>query len=215
MRIEMVSDVICPWCFIGKRRLEKAMAQRPDIQFQIGFRPFQLNPDMPPEGADRKSYLEAKFGGPERAKQIYARVAAEGAPDGIAFNFDGIPRTPNTLSAHTLLRWALEAGNQYEMKERLLRAYFLEGRDVGDHAVLAELAAELGFDAEKVKAALDNGTDREAVEAEDQMAREMGITGVPFFIIERKYGLVGAQPPEAFLQVFDKVLAEQPEAAKV
>ncbi len=204
MRIEIVSDVICPWCYIGKRRLEKAMAQRPDIEFEIGWRPFQLNPDMPKEGADRKSYLEAKFGGPERAKGIYARVAAEGANEGIAFDFERIKRTPNTLAAHSLLRWALETGVQYDLKERLFQAYFLHGRDIGNHDVLADLAGLSGMDAALVKQKLDQGLDADTIQAEDQMAREMGITGVPFFIVERRFGLVGAQPADALLQVIDK-----------
>ncbi|MBP6819711.1 DsbA family oxidoreductase [Ferrovibrio sp. MS7] len=207
MRIEIVSDVICPWCFIGKRRLEKAMALRPDIEFEIGWRPFQLNPDMPREGADRKSYLEAKFGGPARAKEIYARVAGEGAKEGIAFDFDGIKRTPNTLAAHSLLRWALEDGVQYDVKEKLFQAYFLQGRDIGDAAVLAEIAAEAGMDHAAVLGKLEQGIDAEVIEAEDRMARELGITGVPFFIIERRYGLSGAQPPEVLLDVIDKALA--------
>lgn len=207
MRIEIVSDVICPWCFIGKRRLEKAMALRPDIEFEIGWRPFQLNPDMPREGADRKSYLEAKFGGPARAKEIYARVAGEGAKEGIAFDFDGIKRTPNTLAAHSLLRWALEDGVQYDVKEKLFQAYFLKGRDIGDAAVLAEIAAEAGMDHAAVLGKLEQGIDAEVIEAEDRMARELGITGVPFFIVERRYGLSGAQPPEVLLDVIDKALA--------
>lgn len=207
MRIEIVSDVICPWCYIGKRRLEKAMAQRPDIEFEIGWRPFQLNPDMPKEGADRKSYLEAKFGGPERAKGIYARVAAEGANEGIAFDFERIKRTPNTLAAHSLLRWALETGVQYDLKERLFQAYFLHGRDIGNHDVLADLAGLAGMDAALVKQKLDQGQDADTIQAEDQMAREMGITGVPFFIVERRFGLVGAQPADALLQVIDKAAA--------
>lgn len=212
MRIEIVSDVICPWCFIGKRRLEKAMAQRPDIDFEIGWRPFQLNPDMPREGADRKSYLEAKFGGPERAKTIYARVAAEGASEGIAFNFDGIKRTPNTLSAHSVLRWALETGVQYDLKERLFQAYFLQGRDIGDHHVLADVAGLVGMDAARVKEMLDQGIDADTVQAEDQMAREMGITGVPFFIVERRFGISGAQTPDVLLQVIDKAAAGEGES---
>lgn len=213
MRIEIVSDVICPWCFIGKRRLEKAMRQRPGMDFEIGWRPFQLNPDMPREGADRKSYLEAKFGGPERAQQIYARVTAEGAKEGIPFNFDGIKRTPNTLAAHSVLRWALNAGVQNELKERLFNFYFIQGRDIGNHDVLADAAALEGMDGALVKQLLDEGRDAEAVQSEDMMARELGITGVPFFIFEGKYGVSGAQPPEALLQVIDRIAAESGTAA--
>ncbi|WP_298727822.1 DsbA family oxidoreductase [uncultured Ferrovibrio sp.] len=208
MRIEIVSDVICPWCFIGKRRLEKALAQRPDLDFEIGWRPFQLNPDMPKEGADRKSYLEAKFGGPERAKEIYARVTAEGAKEGIPFDFDGIKRTPNTLAAHSVLRWALSTGAQTELKERLFRLYFLEGQDIGNHQVLADAAEAEGMDGALVKRLLDEGHDADVIQAEDQMARQLGITGVPFFIFERRYGVPGAQDPEVLLQVIDRVAEE-------
>jgi predicted DsbA family dithiol-disulfide isomerase len=184
------------------------MALRPDMPFEIGWRPFQLNPDMPREGADRKSYLEAKFGGPARAKEIYARVSSEGAKEGIAFNFDGIKRTPNTLAAHSVLRWALTAGVQTEVTERLFNFYFIEGRDIGDHQVLADAAAAEGMDGALVKQLLDEGRDADMVQSEDMMARELGITGVPFFIFERKYGVSGAQPAEALLQVIDKVAAE-------
>jgi len=213
MRIEIVSDVICPWCFIGKRRLEQALAQRPGMEFELGWRPFQLNPDMPREGADRKSYLEAKFGGPARAKEIYARVSAEGAKEGIAFDFDGIKRTPNTLAAHSVLRWALGTGVQNELKERLFRLYFLDGKDIGDHYVLADAAAAEGMDGELVRKLLDEGRDADLIQQEDMTARQMGITGVPFFIFERKYGVSGAQPSEVLLQVIDKIAAEPAEAA--
>jgi predicted DsbA family dithiol-disulfide isomerase len=205
MRIEIVSDVVCPWCFIGKRRLEKAMAQRPDLTFEVGWRPFQLNPDMPREGADRKSYLEAKFGGPERAREIYARVSAEGAKESIPFNFDGIRRTPNTLSAHAVLRWALGAGVQNALKERLFNLYFIEGQDIGDHQVLADAAAAEGMDGALVRSLLDQNRDAEVIQQEDMMARQLGITGVPFFIFEGKYGVPGAQEPDVLLQVIDQV----------
>ena len=208
MRIEIVSDVICPWCFIGKRRLEKAMAQRPDITFEVGWRPFQLNPDMPREGADRKSYLEAKFGGPERAQQIYARIGAEGAKEGIPFDFNGIRRTPNTLAAHSVLRWAMGSGAQNALKERLFNLYFIEGKDIGDHQVLADAAAAEGMDGALVKSLLDEGRDTDVIQQEDMMARQLGVTGVPFFIFEGKYGVPGAQDPEILLQVIDKVAGE-------
>jgi len=208
MHIEIVSDVICPWCFIGKRRLEKAIVQRPDIAFEVGWRPFQLNPDMPREGADRKSYLEAKFGGPERAQQIYARITAEGGKEGIPFDFNGIRRTPNTLSAHTVLRWALGAGVQNELKERLFNLYFIEGQDIGDHQVLADAAAAEGMDGTLIRTLLDEDRDADVIRQEDAMARELGVTGVPFFIFERKYGVPGAQDPDVLLQVIDKVAAE-------
>ena len=213
MRIEIVSDVICPWCFIGKRRLEKALAQRPDIDFEIGWRPFQLNPDMPLEGADRKTYLETKFGGPERAQQIYDRISAEGAKEGIPFDFNGIRRTPNTLAAHSVLRWALGAGAQNALKERLFNLYFIEGQDIGDHQVLADAAATEGIDGALVKSLLDEGRDADVIQQEDMMARQLGVTGVPFFIFERKYGVPGAQDADVLLQVIDQVAGSAGDAA--
>lgn len=208
MRIEIVSDVICPWCYIGKRRLEAAMAQRPDIQFEIAWRPFQLNPDMPAGGMSRKEYVEAKFGGPERARAIYQRVASEAAGEGLNLNFDGIVRTPNTLAAHSVLRWALGANVQHQLKERIFQLYFIVGADIGDHGVLAQAAADVGMDGAKVRELLDQHADIDVVQEEEQMAREIGVSGVPFFIIERKYGVMGAQPPEALLQAIDRAAAE-------
>ena len=208
MRIDIVSDTICPWCFIGKRRLERALAQRPDIQFEIGWRPFQLNPDMPAEGMDRQTYVATKFGGDDRARQIYQRVRDAGAGDGIAFAFEKIARTPNTLDSHRLIRWAGSAGLQHQVVELLFRRYFLEGRDIGDRAVLTEVAAEAGMDAELVARLLDEGADLDLVREEDKVARDLGIQGVPCFILERKYAVSGAQDPEVFLQVFDRLQQE-------
>lgn len=208
MRIDIVSDTICPWCFIGKRRLERALAQRPDIQFEIGWRPFQLNPDMPAEGMDRRTYVATKFGGDDRARQIYQRVRDAGAGDGIAFAFEKIARTPNTLDSHRLIRWAGSAGLQHQVVELLFRRYFLEGGDIGDRAVLTAVAAEAGMDAELVARLLDEGADLDLVREEDKVARDLGIQGVPCFILERKYAVSGAQDPDVFLQVFDRVQEE-------
>lgn len=219
MQIDIVSDTICPWCFIGKRRFEQALAlwaeQRkgdlPDIS--IGWRPFQLNPDMPTDGADRAEYLNAKFGGAERARKIYQRVAAAGTEVGIPFDFDGIPRTPNTLASHRVIRWAASAGVQDKVVERLFRAYFTEGEDIGDHATLARLAGDCGMDANLVRELLDEGRDVELVQSEDGVARQMGIEGVPCFIVNRKYAISGAQDPAVFLQLFDLVAREEEAAA--
>jgi len=208
MRIDIVSDTVCPWCYVGKKRLERALAQRPDLNVEIGWRPFQLNPDMPAEGADRATYLAGKFGGPERAKGIYQRVIDAAAGEGIPVDFDAMTRMPNTLASHSVMRWAAEAGVQHRIAEILFRRYFTEGQDIGDHAILADAAAEAGMDRAKVLADLAAGRDRDTVAAEDQMARDMGISGVPCFIIDRKYAVSGAQDPAMFLQVFDKVLAE-------
>lgn len=211
MRIDIVSDTVCPWCYIGKKRLERALAQRPDLDVEIGWRPFQLNPDMPAEGVDRATYLAEKFGGRERAKNIYQRVIDAAAGEGIAVDFDAMTRTPNTLASHSVMRWAAEAGVQHLFAEILFRRYFTEGQDIGDHAILADAAAEAGMDRARVLADLAAGRDRDTVAAEDQLARDMGISGVPCFIIDRKYAISGAQDPAYFLQVFDKVTAKAAE----
>lgn len=201
--VDIVSDTICPWCMIGKRRFERALAQRPDLQVHVAWRPYQLNPDMPAEGADRQSYLEAKFGGRERAEAIYQRVREAGAEEGIEFDFDRIPRTPNTLDSHRLIRWAAAAGVQEAVVEMLFQAYFTDGEDIGDRQVLLRIAEEANMDRGLVAELLEQGADLELIMKEDAMARQMGIQGVPCFIIDRKYVVSGAQDPEVFLQAFE------------
>ncbi|MCK6454087.1 MAG: DsbA family oxidoreductase [Alphaproteobacteria bacterium] len=208
MRIDIFSDVICPWCFIGKRRLDKALALRPQPDLQLRWRAFQLNPGMPEEGMDRQAYLAAKFGGAESAQRIYDTVGAAGAREGIAFAFDRIKRTPNTVAAHRLIRFAEARGRQDAVVEALFHAYFLDGRLVGEKPVLAAIAGESGLDASEARAFLDGPEETEAVLAEDAFARRLGIGGVPCFIVDGKYALSGAQEPEAFLPVFDLVAGE-------
>lgn len=204
MQIDIVSDTICPWCFIGKRRLERALAQRPDLNVQIGWRPFQLNPDMPREGMDRKAYLTAKFGN-DNGGAMYDAVKQAGMMEGIAFAFDKMVRTPNTLRSHQLIRWASSANLQHEVVNILFRRYFLEGADIGDTNVLVEVAGEAGMDVDLVSELYTKDSDIDLVRAEDEMAREMGIQGVPCFIIDRKFAVSGAQDPQVFLQMFDYV----------
>ncbi len=213
MRIDIFSDVICPWCFIGKRRLDKALALRPQPDLQLHWRAFQLNPGMPAEGMDRQAYLAAKFGGAESAQRIYDTVGAVGAREGIAFAFERIRRTPNTVAAHRLIRFAEARGKQDAVVEALFRAYFLAGRLVGEKMVLAEIAGESGLDAAEAHAFLEGAEETETVLAEDAFARRLGIGGVPCFIIDGKYALSGAQEPEAFLPVFDLVAGETAAAA--
>jgi predicted DsbA family dithiol-disulfide isomerase len=201
MRIDVVSDTICPWCYIGKRRLERALAGRPGEAFDVHWRPFQLNPTMPPGGMDRRDYLGAKFG--DRAGEVLGNVVAVGATENLAFDFDRVARTPNTLNSHRLIRWAEDDGVQNAVVEALFRGYFLEGADIGDPAVLARLAGEAGMDAAEVARRLEAGTDADAVRGEDEGFRRLGVQGVPFFIIERRYAVVGAQDPTAFDQAFD------------
>lgn len=208
MQIDIVSDAVCPWCLVGKRHLETALAQRPDLQAKIRWRPFQLHPDMPAEGKDRKEAIAAKFGSLENAKQIYDRVSQAGERAGVQFNFDAIERTPNTLNAHRLIHWAGQAGYQDEVVEILFRQFFIDGKDIGLDEVLIACAKEAGMDADDVAARLSTEEDRGDVLEAEQKARQMGVEGVPMFIIGNKYMLSGAQPPDMFLQVFDKLAEE-------
>ncbi|MCR9213557.1 MAG: DsbA family oxidoreductase [Proteobacteria bacterium] len=209
MKIDIVSDTVCPWCFIGKRKLEKALAERPDLEVEITWRPFQLHPDMPIEGADRKEFIAKKFGSHERAKDLYNNVKMAGDAVDIPFEFEKIKRSPNTLDSHRLLRWSESAGCQDAMAEILFRRFFIDGEDLGDRAVLIAAAAEAGMDENLVARLLEEGADLDTVAKEDQMAREMGVSGVPFFIIDNKYALSGAQDPASFLAAFDQIEAEK------
>lgn len=196
--IDIVSDVVCPWCYIGKRRLEAALDARERPRPEIRWHPFQLNPDIPAEGVDRRSYLEAKFGGAERAREIYARVEAAGMEVGIAFAFERIERQPNTLEAHRLIAWAqsIDAGRADGLVERLFSAYFTEGTNIGEVEKLARLAGEAGYDAAAALAHLRSDADRAEVAVADERSKEMGIGGVPFFIFNRRIAVSGAQPPD-------------------
>jgi predicted DsbA family dithiol-disulfide isomerase len=205
MHIDIVSDVICPWCFVGKRRLERALAQRPELATDISWRPFQLNPEMPEEGIERRAYLAAKFGSDQHADRIYASVREAGASVDIPFAFERIRRTPNTRDAHRLIRHAAAEGRADAIVEALFQAYFIDGRDIGDRGTLAEIAGEAGLDARDAGEWLDSPAERETVIAEDRSARRLGINAVPCFIFERQYAVSGAQEPEFFLPVFDLV----------
>lgn len=207
MYVDIVSDTICPWCFIGKRRFERALtlAKRSDIL--VAWRPFQLNPDMPLDGMSREAYLTAKFGNSDRVGKVYGAIAEAGREEGIDFRFDRIARTPNTLASHRLVKLAGRHDLQDRIVEALFRAYFTDGRDVGDPAVLAQIGAENGLEADAVATYLAGSEDRDEVVASDTYARRLGINGVPCFIVNRRYAVSGAQPPEAFLQVFQ--LADQ------
>lgn len=205
MQIDVVSDTVCPWCLIGKRRLERALAARPDVDARVTWRAYQLNPDLPPEGIGRKAYLEAKFGGSARAKAIYDQVRQAGVEEGIAFAFDKIDRVPNTLDSHRLIRWAGSAGCQDTVVEALFVAYFFEGRDISDPGVLTAIADEAGMKIDLVARLLKEGHDRDRVAAEVAQARQMGIAGVPTFVFDSQYAVQGAQNAEVLGQVIDKV----------
>ena len=198
MRIDVFSDVVCPWCFIGKRRLDAVLAVSGPADVEIRWHAFQLNPDLPPGGVDRRQYLEQKFGA-ANVERIHARVEAAGREAGIGFRFDRIDRSPNTFDAHRLLCLAADQGRQTALKEALLSAYFLEGRDVGDRATLAAIAAETGLQGDVQDwLAGDGGT--EAVRTDLAAAVDIGISGVPFFIFAGRYAMAGAQPAEVFQQ---------------
>ncbi|WP_169545509.1 DsbA family oxidoreductase [Sneathiella aquimaris] len=212
MKIDIVSDTVCPWCLIGKRKLETALAERPDLDVEITWHPFQLHPDMPKEGADRTEFITQKFGSIERAKELYENVRQAGAAVGLDFQFGKVKRSPNTLNSHRLIRWAETAGLQNEVVEILFRKFFMEGADLGDDQVLIDAAKEAGMDVEIVKNLLESDADVELVSQEDARAREMGISGVPFFIFDNKYALSGAQDPATFIQVIEQIEAEGKEA---
>lgn len=199
MRIEIFSDTVCPWCFIGKRHLETALQQLQISDADIHWRAFQLNPDLPPEGRDRLEYLDAKFGGVENTERIHARVREAGQSAGIEFRFDRISRSPNTFNSHRLIHLAESQDKANAMVETLFRAYFLEGRDIGDDATLVELARTMGIEGD-IRAWLAGEDQRSGVLDDLKTAREIGIGGMPFFILENRYALSGAQPVEVFAQ---------------
>lgn len=211
MQIDIISDTVCPWCFVGKRRLEKAleqiMAARPDADIQVNWHPFQLNPDMPEDGRDYKEYYLEKFGSAERVKDLLDNMTAAGAAEGLEFNFAAIEKSPNTLASHHLVRWAATAGCQDQVVEAVFLAYFMDGRDIGDHDVLAEIAGQAGMDAALVKELYAEGRDKDLVAADISGAQKMGISGVPFFIVDSKYAVSGAQSPEVFVDVINKAFA--------
>lgn len=199
MRIDVFSDTVCPWCFIGKRHLQAALVDAVLLDADIHWHAFQLNPDMPPEGRDRKQYLDAKFGGPEAAERIYTRVRDAGRDAGIDFRFDRIKRSPNTFNSHRLIRLATTRGKADAMVESLFRGYFIEGRDIGDNAILAQLGAAAGMEGD-LSAWLSSDNDTDEVRADLHTAAQLGISGVPFFILDNRYALSGAQPVEIFTQ---------------
>ncbi|WP_291298576.1 DsbA family oxidoreductase [Elioraea sp.] len=204
LALTVVSDAICPWCWIGKTRLDQALAMLresdPDLAFTLTFFPFMLNPDMPDEGVERTAYRTAKFGSIERSRQLDAQVTEAAASSGLTFHLDAIARTPNTTNAHRLSRFAAEAGLQYPVMEGVFRAYFQQGRDIGDIVVLADIAAAEGMDREAVAARLASDEAVDAVRAEAAAASRSGISGVPTFVLNRHVIFSGAQAPETIAE---------------
>jgi predicted DsbA family dithiol-disulfide isomerase len=213
VKLDILSDPICPWCYIGKANLDRALEQRPDHPFVIEWHPFQLNPDMPREGMDRRAYLEAKFGGKEGAVRAYAPVVEHAQQAGLEINFEAIQRTPNTLDAHRLIMWAAIEGRQTAIVSSLFRAYFNEGRDIGDADTLADIADSCGMDASVVLRLLATDEDAQGVRDKDASAREMGVNSVPTFIVASQHAVPGAQPTELWLKVMDEIIEKRAEDA--
>lgn len=203
MKIDIIVDTICPWCYVGKKRFEKALAIRPQPDLEVGWRAFQLNPRMPEKGMDRREYVSEKFGGLERAKAIHGSLVQAGIEEGIVFDFDKIDRTPNTVNSHRLVRYAAEFGVQTPVISAVFDAYFLDGQDIGDPEILADIAGTAGLDRASTLEFLESDTDTATILAEDELARRLGVNGVPCFIVDRKYAVSGAQSPEVLVQVFD------------
>ncbi len=202
--VEIFSDPICPWCLIGWRRLQRARQLLGDLPVTVRWLPFELNPDMPAEGMGRREYLEAKFGGPSGAERVYGRIKAEGASDGIAFNFEGISRTPNTFEAHRLLWYAQRHGRGDVVAEVLFQRYFLEGGDIGAREALVDIAAQAGLVAAEVQVWLASAEGVDEVRALEREAWHHGVGGVPFFIVDRRFALSGAQPPELLAEALQR-----------
>ncbi|MBM3584215.1 MAG: DsbA family oxidoreductase [Alphaproteobacteria bacterium] len=205
--IDIFSDVICPWCYVGKRRLERALAARTDVPAVVRWRAFLLNPDMPPEGMDRRAYIERKFGSAVRARDLYAAIEEVGGLEGIDFAFDRIRRTPSTVKAHRIIGHAEPGAPQDALVESLFRAYFTDGRDIGDDAVLLEVAGDAGLNPATVSAALDGDEGDRAVRGDNALAHAMGIGGVPCFIVDGRYAIAGAQEPEVMQRLIEGVAA--------
>ena len=203
VKLDIMSDPICPWCYIGKANFDRALEQRPDHPFTITWHPFQLNPDMPAHGMDRREYLETKFGGKEGAVRAYAPVVEHAEKVGLEMNLDAIQKTPNTLDAHRLIHWAGIEQVQGKVVDALFKAYFVDGRDIGDHDVLADVADSSGMDASVVLRLLATEEDRRDIIDRDAAARGMGVNSVPTFIVASQHAVPGAQPTELWLKVMD------------
>jgi predicted DsbA family dithiol-disulfide isomerase len=205
IRLDIFSDPVCPWCYVGKANLDRALAAHPDHPFAIQWHPFQLNPDMPAEGVAKRAYLEQKFGGKARVDAIHERLREVARAAGVDMNPDKPQRMPNTLNAHRLIHWAGIEGVQQAVVDALMRAYWTEGRDIGDLATLADIAGENGMDREATLRLLQSDADAEDIAARDQDARHKGVTAVPTFLIAQQYVVSGAQPPETWGKVIEEL----------
>ena len=212
IRLDIFSDPVCPWCYIGKANLDRALEKHAEHPFEIEWHPFQLNPDMDPEGADRRAYLEARFGGKQNAVSIYARVSEAAEAAGVSINFETMNRVPNTLDAHRLIHWAGLEGRQTVMVSTLFRAYFRDGKDIGDKPTLAALAGDAGLDAALAARLLATDSDRADIAARDAHARQRGVNSVPTYLIANQYVLTGAQPVTLWGQVIEELSTQGADA---
>lgn len=206
LHIDFIADVVCPWCYLGWRRLERALEMRPDVQAQIVWRPYQLDPSIPEKGTDRKAYMAAKFRDPERMKAMGEALRDAAAEEGLDLKLADIPISPNTNAAHRLIRWAQGQGLQEKVLEGVLRAYFTDLKDIGDPVVLADIAEANGMDRMTVLKLLSEGADKDTIGREHMMAVQAGVTGVPFMIFGGKVAAVGAEAPERLMMAIDKAL---------
>jgi predicted DsbA family dithiol-disulfide isomerase len=214
VRIDIVSDVVCPWCFIGKKRLENAVAMKPDVAVELHWRPYFLNDWIPREGISREQYLTTKFGSVERYNGIAQRVAAAAQAEGLTYAMDKISRQPNTLDAHRLIRWAGEIGKAAQMKQTLMDFYFTQGGDLTDRDTLVRAASAVGLNADETRAALASDKDVAEVEREAEAAKESGIEGVPMFIFDGRFAVSGAQAPETLAEAIERASQQTADAAE-
>jgi predicted DsbA family dithiol-disulfide isomerase len=208
LKIDVVSDVVCPWCYIGKKRIESAVALVADVPVEVHFRPFLLNPWVPREGISREDYLTTKFGSVDAYKGIAGRVVAAAGEEGLTYRPDLVKRQPNTIDCHRLIHWAEAIGKAPEMKQRLMELYFRDGGDLTDTEVLVKAAADVGLDASDVRKRLASDEDVELISAQAQEASDKGISGVPTFVLAQKYAISGAQAPELLARAIRQVSAE-------
>jgi predicted DsbA family dithiol-disulfide isomerase len=211
--IDVFSDVVCPWCFIGKRRLEKAIALKPEIPVEVRYQPYFLNPWVPREGIGRDEYLTTKFGSPQKYEQIAQRVVVAAQAEGLTYNVGALKRQPNTIDCHRLILWAQSVGRGPQMKQRLMELYFTDGGDLSDREVLVKAADDCGLDANRVREMLATDQDVEEITKAAEAASNSGIQGVPFFIIGGKFGVSGAQSPEHLAAAIEQAARQAPEAA--
>ncbi len=207
-QLDIISDPICPWCYIGKTKLDRALEKHPEHDLVIEWHPFQLNPEMPADGMDRREYLETKFGGKDAAVQVYGAIAQAAEDAGIEINFEGIQRTPSTINAHRLLHWAALEGKQNAVVDRVFKAYFREGKDISNHDILIDIATGAGMDGDVTRRLLESDADIQDVRERDASARDRGVSGVPCFVIANHYVVQGAQDTA----MWEKVISELSDA---